>query len=442
MSIRISDQKKRKAVQKALEWIKANSTVQADGSIKWGDNHINDSLARFIITQNVKSSGNVSISERTHRRTINLAINRWLKHKKYYKNDDLIAAFFEALKIEINQLERNRKTFYVLMFLNLYREDLSKIEPISILGDEIIVKGWNELSFLNIDELWEQVKFHLWSNPIVLDIKDEKLIPKASLFQPVLLTVDAYDSDDALAIASDRLNIFRAILNISDLYSRFTHFRPYHKPISIVFSSPIYATFDQSGRFVEVYQLIEKYDYNRKKLTEKQFSGLKFFLPFFEQELNYPQITHHVLKLLRLYQDATDASFPSSAFLTMWQVLETAVTFKDEEDGGLKQVEIVARISRLLNLDNSLFRNALNTCRDLRNDLAHQGQYVEDGDQAFFALKLIAESCIGRLLALSKDLETIHDIREYLNLPRKKKELARIKKVISWLENSPLEKKK
>ena len=392
VSMGMSDESKR-AVSESLKWFKDNSKTGDDGSVSTAFG-IRYFMAKEIIVLYTRVPG--SITERTHRRAVNLAIQSWLKNKEYRENDDILSSFLKALEVESSQLEKNREVFNVLMFLNV-DESIRSLEPISILGDVLSVKSWNELSPLRVDDLWKEKHLMGRSNAIFATVEN-KLVPRSWDFMPVLLSLKSYGPEAAVYLASDRFDVLRAILNMSVLRGHITFFSE-PKQLSVFLPTPVFGVFKSDGTMVSSYRTTEKYDYHdyRKSTIEDAWlPKAKSLLPFFEQELKYPSTSQHVLGLMRLYQAAIDLNSTSSAFLGMWQVLESAVTFGKE---NIRQSELVSRVSTLLNMD-SMFQHSLKVLKETRNQLAHNGEFDEDDDDLLRILKLIADVCVSTLIGL------------------------------------------
>ena len=358
-----------------------------------------------------------------------------MKYKKYSENNDVVSAFLVALEVELRQLGRKQKTFSVLMFLNVDRSDILNLEPISILGDRIVLKQWDELDPLKVDDLWQQVWSRDRTNPIFWQTGQNEPVPHIGTFRPVLLEVETYGPEAALAIASDRLDILRSILNMSAILGVFTYFRAEPKSLSSILPTPIYGIFDSFGNLVSTYITIEKYDYQIARIRgkhEKYLSNAKYLLSIFDHELKHPDTHHHILRLIRLYQGALDIVSPWPAYLAMWQVLESAVTLRGER---VANETLRKRISSLTQLD-PLSQDALNLLDGIRNELVHAGVFLEESDDAFFTLKLIADKCIVELLNRATDFSTVNDLREYFTyatccnavLDRKKQVISTIQK--------------
>lgn len=425
--------KKEDAIRKSLQWIKDNSTVDDEGSVS-----TTVSIPYYAAKEIIVRYSNIdeSIPEGTCRRIVDSAVRRWLKYKKYRENSDLFSAFSQALQVEVRQFEKKREKLSVLMFLNIDRRDIEQIEPISVLGDNVPLKRWGQLSFLSTDELWKEVELLSRTNSVLQGRDQGDLLPKKSIFQPVLFDVETYGPEAAVAIAEDRLDILRAILNTSMVLGRFTYFRSEPKHLSAVLPSPIYGVFDSSGNLVWPYYTIERYDYRKARIRDKQLSSAEHLLRIFSQPLEYPSTNHQVLGLLRLYQDALDITLPRQAYFAMWQVVESAVTFNKEGREGLSPRDVVGRVSTLTGQDPfPFFRDALRLLADLRNDLVHSGEFLERGDDALFMLKLVADTCIMRLLSLAKDFSTIEELKEYISLVSLgDSDLARKETVISLIQ--------
>ena len=297
------------------------------------------------------------------------------------------------------------------MFLNV-AENIRDLEPISILGDKLVIMSWNDSSKLKIDELWKEISLYHPSNPFFA-LLDNKPTPRMWDFVPIILTTKSYVAEDAKSNAEDRFDILRAILNLSALRESVTFYRSEPKQYSIFLPTPVLGLFDLKGNLVTPFRTVEKLartDYNKSVLKDTWLSYARKLLLLFEQEVKSSSTEHHILGVLRLYQQAIDMSSTGSAFLGMWQVLESAVTFGKE---NVDNQEIASRVCMLVGLD-PLFRNGLKLFTEMRNDYVHNGNFVQEGDDLLPTLKLIAESCIFRLLYLAKEFHTVQELRAYL----------------------------
>jgi hypothetical protein len=318
------------------------------------------------------------------------------------------------------------------MFLNVRHHDIQELEPILILDTEIVLEKWNRLSHLQTGKLWQQISYSGRSSPILYHSTDRKKpIPKIGEFCPVIFEVETYGPEAAVTVAQERLDIFRSILNLSSILGRVT-VRSEPKYLSSVLPTPIYGIFDHSGNLVTNYYTVEKYDYRKVSISEEQQVNVRRLLSIFDHPLKYPDTGYHILGIISLYQEALDISSQRSAYLAMWRVLESSVTFGGER---VTQRDVIRRIATLIDI-NPLFRDTLALLAELRNDLVHSGKFLEKGDDALATLKLITDTCLMRLLSLAHDLPNVNELREYLQLaPRGASDLARKERVISFIQD-------
>jgi hypothetical protein len=422
----------RAAVNRALEWYKENTEIDDKGALKSEMTILHDAafevLVQFIAVDE-------EIAEETYRRIAKRAVFRWRRYKKYQRDSNMPAAFLHAVEVAQRKVLQKQRLFRVLMFLNVDCRPIQHLNPITILGDQISIKTWNDLSDLDTGDFWKRVlQVHRRrSRTLLLQGDRGKPIPKTMTFEPVLFEVEACGPEAAESIAEDRLKVFRSILNSSQLIGRFTYFRSEPKPLSKVLPSPFYGIFDALGNYVTMYYTVEGFHYSKTKLKEKQLEKIEYLLPIFAQDLRYPSTLYHVLRLLRLYQEALDILAPQHAYLAMWQVLESAVTFPGER---ISHSVIIRRVSCLLQIDpSSLFKDVLKLVTRLRHDYVHSGEFLDRSDSIFFLLKLFVDECIRRLLTLADDFPTIHDLEEYfVNVSLGDAVLERRKKAVSTIQ--------
>jgi hypothetical protein len=320
------------------------------------------------------------------------------------------------------------------MFLNV-DDSIRELEPILILGDQIVIKKWNELVELKTDDLYKEITLHRPLNPLFVSL-DNKYLPRSSHFLPIMFTTQSYFPDDGAKIAEDRFDILRAIINLAALSESVTFFRSEKKQDSIFLPTPVLGVFDTNGRLVQprcLFDYFDRSDYAKTTLKDPWLSTSRRLLSLFKGELKSSSIEHHILGLLRLYQQAVDTTSPAPAFLAMWQVLESAVTFENEH---INNQEINSRVDALLNL-NPILKNSLKLFTNMRNDYVHDGIFDQDGFDLFPTLKLIAENCIFRMVELANQFSTINELHDYLiynslgetELNRRMKVIEFIKKI-------------
>ena len=72
-------------IAQALDWIRSNSDLDENGKVK-----IIVDIPYYASKELLTSLtlGETNLPERTHRRAVNLAVNRWRKYKKYQRQED------------------------------------------------------------------------------------------------------------------------------------------------------------------------------------------------------------------------------------------------------------------------------------------------------------------------------------------------------------------
>ncbi|MCI0581104.1 MAG: hypothetical protein L0331_33520, partial [Chloroflexi bacterium] len=416
--------KKKDIVNHCLQWVKENFKVSDNGSTI----SFPFDIAYIVVKETIDSyvCFQDPLPEATRRKIISLGLRRWVKYKKYQNQSNVIISFIQALDVETRRLQKEFNIFQVWMFLNMDRRQLSTLEPIKILGDNIKVKQWNEIPKPDLlNKIWSEDH----SNPILQDT-DQPLWNR-SKFIPVVLDVKASDHEAAADIASDRLDILRGALNFSKLCGVFSLFRQTPKPLSVILPSPVYAVFTTKNELVSVYYTIEKFDYQRADFQNDKLVDAAGLLSLFGKDLRYPDTYYFILKLVQLYQNTLDISSPQHAYLAMWQVFEVALSLEEEQ---VSQGALISRTKIAVKLD-SLFQDALELLVKHRNELVHTGIFPERGDYILFTLKVIVDSCMNSLIKLAKHFSTVHELREYFSFASLgDMDLARKKGTISTIE--------
>ncbi len=417
------DRRKAEAIRRSIEWIVDHSTVGDNVEIK-----ITVALPYLVASELLNNylPADKSIPERTRRKAISLAVRRWLKYKKYYEHPDPVVALQQAYDTELRILSRQRRSYTVLMFLNIDSKSLDNFGEISVLGDVLIHPTWNELTELDINQVWKQVSLYDRSNQIIRDLGKGRFYPNSVLFSPIIFKINTFGPEAAIEVASDRIDILRCIFNLPNVLGNFFIFRSTPSALSKILPSPIYAIFDNTGQLVNVYHTIEKYKYKKERISVDQEESIRYLLALFAAIPQSDSSLHYLLSVMRQYQKALDISLPQTAYLAMWQVLERSVSLGDT----INNREIEGRTSVLVELD-PLFKDALHLLVKHRNDLVHSGVFPEHGDNIFFILKVITDAVISRLIQLTQQFQKTVELREYIRLATlSNKDLARKRQII------------
>lgn len=403
------DGSKREAVLKSLEWMAGNSSFDENGISK-----TTVSIPYFSARQMlVQHTFNGDVPERTHGRAVSLAIRKWLNTKKYFQAKDKVATFLEALEIETKNLRKRTQKYTTLMFLNVDPKIFGEVQSFTFSGKTIHIRRWDSITHINTSKLWNILFFHSPKNPLLLDNwKDNvkpRYVPDVSTFIPVEVETITYGPEAAVEYASKTLDILRAFLNMSVVFGKFTYFRSHPDHLSVVLPTPIYAVYDKSSIDPHVYFSSEKYDYKQARIEPASLKRVESLMKDFEQEHLPGETYNHISNLIMLYQNSLDTSNSQAAYLFMWQVVESSVTFGDERAQGS---DVVSKVASLLKLD-PFFKDGLTLIMNTRNRLVHSGEFPASSDNLFFTLKFIAEHCIRSLLALAKDYPTMEDLKDY-----------------------------
>ena len=397
------------AILNCLNHIEENATISADGKPSITMDILID-FAEEILSEYLPVSEN--FPERTKKGIVFSAQMRWLKYKKTTNPEQKLNLFVRALKFEIANLEKRKSEYRVLMFLNVDPSTISEFAQVNLLGETLSLISWNDVKGMDTSDLWQEVKFQDRNNPLLWDIPDlNKPAPDAVSFTPFLFVTKTYGPEAAVEIASNRMDLFRAILNIPSSLGQYTHFRSQPKALSEILPSPIYVIFDEHGKRKSIYFTIEKYEYKQKKIPNDRISSIRFLISKITVDHATNTTWSYLINILRLYQKALDTTTTEAAFLTMWQVLENCIGLGEELT---RNRDIQSRLSVFLQAD-PIALEMIDIIIDKRNRLVHSGKFLEDGDRIFFILKLITDSIIRRFIYLADRYPTLPELKDYVS---------------------------
>jgi len=405
----IFPESRKRAILNCLNHIEENATISADGKPSITMDILID-FAEEILSEYLPVSEN--FPERTKKGIVFSAQMRWLKYKKTTNPEQKLNLFVRALKFEIANLEKRKSEYRVLMFLNVDPSTISEFAQVNLLGEILSLISWNDVKGMDTSDLWQEVKFQDRNNPLLWDIPDlNKPAPDTVSFTPFLFVTKTYGPEAAVEIASNRMDHFRAILNIPSSLGKYTHFRSQPKALSEVLPSPIYVIFDEHGKRKSVYYTIEKYEYKQKKIPNDRISSIQFLLSKITADHAANSTWNYLINILHLYQKALDTTTTEAAFLTMWQVLENCIGLGEELT---RNRDIQSRLSLWLQAD-PITLEMIEIIIHKRNKLVHSGKFLEDGDRIFFILKLITDSIIRRFIYLGDRYPTLPELKDYVS---------------------------
>lgn len=178
--------KRYQAIKNGLEWIRKNTSIGEDGSIR-SPMTIAFNIARELIIFNIPFEE--SIPDRTRRIAVSHALRRWLKYKKYSDCHDKVSSFIEALELETRIMERSLSSYSVMMFLNAKAGEIFDSDAIRLQGDTLQFPSWRILSTYDVDELWNRVHSHDPKHPLIWSKVGKNITPNRSIFTPVIVDV-------------------------------------------------------------------------------------------------------------------------------------------------------------------------------------------------------------------------------------------------------------
>ena len=405
----ITDKKRMDAIVRCLDHIEEISSISSDGKPS-----INVDVLYYFVEEILYEYFPLDeyIPERTKRGIIFSAQMRWLKYKKTGSKTLKLHSFKRAVETEFRKIKKKQSKYTVLMFLNVDSQTIGEFTKVEILGDTLTFISWQDISALDIKNLWQEVKFQNKDNPILWNFPDlNQPTPDQNIFTPILFEIYTYGPEAAIEISVDRIDLLRVIFNLPLALGGFSYFRTVPKALSEILPTPIYVIFNNEGKRVSTYFTIEKYNYKLVKIPSDQRKSIQYLLSKFEYRSISNSSWQFVLDILRQYQKALDTSTIESGFLAMWQVLENSIGFGEEL---IRNNQIQSRVSDFVRMD-PITTDILEILIDKRNKYVHSGKFLEDGDHLFFILKLITDSVVRSLISYSENFKTLAELREFVS---------------------------
>ena len=357
-----------------------------------------------------------------------------MKFSKYADNPDEIQSFKEALSVELRLLARRKSKFDVLAFLNVTPERFRAIGSLRIGEYQLRFLAWNELKGFDLAALWKKAQAYSRVSGQRISLLDETggdCRPRFQVFTPILVSLESYSPEDALATAAEHMDLFRATLNFGPA-TRIMIGYGYGAPLCKFLPSPVYGAYDSQGQLLLDMYTTEHYGYVRQEqVNDQEFeTATELIRRINSQDKDLLRL---FVRLLYLYQQALDFTDYRAKFLALWQVLESAVL--DDPD---QRVRVDKRLANLLQMESDpLLNQALTLLVHRRNTLVHYGLFPEDAHDLVFALKKFADLVLFRILSLAGDLSDETELREYLSHATvNDAALARRRKIIELIQSA------
>lgn len=398
----------------SLDWYQNNATLDDKGRkvltyTSWL--HFFESMvAEELLVSAIETEP--ELPEQTKRRTLNEAISRWLKFKKYRNNPNMLDAFKEAYSLEVSRALDNERAYQVLAFININPSEELAITDLDVLGGKVEVLEWSDLDALNLSQIE-----HYLSNEehveglskLVYEKKDEGFFLKQSLFTPLAISLKSFSVEDALSNAVDLLDLLRSCLNLSSASSSIIQYG-HLTPVAKYMASPIYAAFSSDWHeYLDSVQTSPQYPYySREQLLDEEIEvAIETLSLISEREDSFAKL---IRRILGLYQQAIDHLDHRSSYLALWQVAEACVL--DRPDHPTRVDKSLAKLTGLEN--QKLLDKGLSLVSDTRNLLVHQGRFPKESLNILFSLKKFVDIAISRLIALSNSIQDKYVLEQYL----------------------------
>lgn len=332
----------------------------------------------------------------------------------------------------MRRLERNRADFHVLMFMNCRASDLAKFGTLTVAGLQVKIRDWDELDQLGTDKFWETIKLHGLAPSLFHDFGDGSHFQRRLDFTPVIVSLNTFGPEAAVELAQGAFDLFRVCLNLPVISGRMSYFRSAPQALSPILPTPIYGVFFGEADFKTLFTTIESYEYKQVKITKKHAAAAESYLEKVNR-ISSKEIGVKVQRCLRLYQDAIDIHSPRQSYLALWHVLEGIADINASE---IPQREIEKRITTLLHPE-PVIKQLLHVLVDRRNKLVHSGDFPDDPDPLFFALKLIVDAALFELLQLAEKLDSSQHLEEFFSMaPLGDSVLERKHEIIQFIQES------
>jgi len=395
-------------VQENLRWHLDNREVTDNGAVQ-GEL----SFESIAALETIKRSITVDppMPAYTMARVVRLSVSRWVKENKTRASSEfnLLESFERVFRAELATLAAKKIRYTVVTFLNIAQRHIKGLGPLIVQGYELRFPSWRALGHQKAEDLFKLVYYNslvIDKKPAILDYRPEDNVNywvRKHDFSPVSIEVETFSVDAAVSIAENRLNLWRAALNLS-----FYPINLIGQPTVCRFlPSPVCAVFDQDGKLVpNLFYPVKHYDYQTQDITQENIrAAIKTIENF--NKAKPGSLAEFAVDLVRMYQEALDCTDYSTAYLALWQALEALTLNKPG-----KSTQVDKRLATLLN-PNPRFRSALTVLVSSRNKLVHSGFFPDEGEELVRILAIFVYDSICKLFDLSKSLSDKDELEFY-----------------------------
>lgn len=251
--------------------------------------------------------------------------------------------------------------------------------------------------------------------------------------ETVVLTADvrAPSSDSAYRFVEEEVAILQAICNFAAQGWHWPVFRSGVLKEGRLLNFPVSGVFSDSQLDRWYFSMPMPY-VSAPALSDEQWTATLRWL----RKLRSPSIHKHLrsklITALRNYGAAMENPDRSSAYLSLWQVLE-AITCSEP---GTKMDLVIGRAARLMHGDE-LVRHQLGHLAGIRNRNVHLGQmpnrslsHADDVDR----LRVLVSLSLRNVILLAPKLHTLRNLQNFYDLPSSAADLRGLRAVLDIAE--------
>ena len=308
-----------------------------------------------------------------------------------------------------DQLDKQAQTlsvpYRILFPLNATGAWISELKSVTVLGHKFKKLSWGQVrNFSGWRDFLDSVAQHTGPQPA-----EHWDLSLALNFTPLIVDIQGHNRSEAFEEANTRFDLLRAIINLVTRRGISLQFGTKPSPLGRCLPPLYYSVFKLNGAFeIHAYNSEDYRSYPNNDLGIEHGKSIRKLLA--NLHLMNEDIRELTTDILIKYSRAVDTAEWHSAFLNLWQILETFVRPFGEK-GALKNVS--PGINAFLGNDQ-LRQDVLEAMETSRHNLVHYGNFSTAGSTEVSYLKRIVETVIGKLLKNPRMFRSRHELREFL----------------------------
>lgn len=237
---------------------------------------------------------------------------------------------------------------------------------------------------------------------------------RPSFYTTVRVTVRARCANEAYSVATERLDLIRALWNLRLNHRAWRWGGGKPQPINRIVSGPIFTVHEESGAPAEDSYWWDA-SYVEPRASERlgqQLPKLRSFEAMARKGLRKSPIASLLKRVLLRYVRALDDSDMRVAFLQLWGALEelTATSERDSHQDTVRRALVL--------IDDAPFHHlVLNDMRIRRNQMVHDGQDASDAERMVQQLKVYVDRLLLFLLGNPRLIRDSSEYTLFLDVP-------------------------